>query len=114
MYNDYFTFWIQRHGRKDFEELINKVCQNTTIPKKIQSIPKDDYLFHYFFIAYCIITLDYFGLTSHQISFILDLSLTLGICKAFPPERILEEQKNVIPDVLEFVKKDLEIYENTK
>lgn len=42
----------------------------------------------------------------------INLSLIPGICKLFPPSKILEVQKDVIPEIEEYVKKDLILYEN--
>lgn len=109
--NLYFTYWIQRYGKEEFKKLTDKVCKQTRVPLEIkQEYGTDDYLFHYFFAVYCIITLNYFGLSNKQIAFILDLSIGPGISKLFPPGEILEEQKDAIPDMLKFIKKDLELY----
>lgn len=91
MENLYFTFWIQKHGKELFTQLINLVTENATLPETIQNpdsnISKDEYLFHYFFVVYCMATLDYFGLNTDQISFTLDLFMPLGVCEAFPPKK---------------------------
>ena len=36
MGNFYFTFWISKYGKKEFNELTNKVYKNITIPKEIK------------------------------------------------------------------------------
>lgn len=108
MRNYYFTFWITKHGKEEFAELINKVARNTTIPEKIKGkVDKDEYLFHYFWVVYCIVALNHFGLNESQISFYLDLSMTAGSSKLFPPTEILEAQKDVIPDIVKYIEKDL-------
>lgn len=53
------------------------------------------------------VTLDYFGLNTQQISYFLDFSITLGTSKLFPPAKILEDQKDVIPDIVKYIEKDL-------
>lgn len=111
MGNYFHTFWISKHGKKELYELIGKVCSKTKIPEKVkQEIEEEEYLFNYFFIVYCIVGLNYFGLNNEQISFFLDLCMTLGTCKAFPPAKILEEQKDVISDIVTYIKEDLKIY----
>ena len=112
MYNFYFTFWISKHGQETFKELTDKVYKNITVPMEIEKkMDRDEYLFHYFLIVYYVVTLDYFGLNTQQISYFLDFSITLGTSELFPPSKILEDQKDVIPDILKFVKEDLQIYE---
>lgn len=65
-----------------------------------------------FLIEYCIVivALNYFGLSTNQISFMLDLSLTPGTSKTFPPSEILEAQKEVIPEIEEYIRKDFNFY----
>lgn len=108
MGNYYFTYWINKHGKDEFAKLANTVASNTTIPKSIKGkINNDEYLFHYFWVVYCIVTLNYFGLDSEQISFVLDLFMKMGISKVFRPSEILEVQKDVIPDIVKYIEKDL-------
>lgn len=40
----------------------------------------------------------------------LDLSLTPGTSKTFPPSEILEAQKEVIPEIEEYIRKDFNFY----
>lgn len=108
MNNFYFTYWIARHGKEEFTELINKVVGNTTIPSKLKGkVNKDEYLFHYFWIVYCIVALKHFGLNLKQISLMQELCLATGTSKLFPPADILEVQKDVIPEITKYIEKDL-------
>lgn len=109
----YFTYWIARYGKENFKRLTNKVCTKISVPSKIgKKFGTDEYLFQYFFVVYYTIALNYFGINLEQISFLIDLSLTPGTCKLFPPSEILEVQKDVIPEIEEYVKKDLLSYKN--
>lgn len=111
MDNYYFTYWIKKHGREKFRELSNKVCEKTTVPLKIRKkYGKDEYLFHYFYVVYYTIVLHYFGLDTTQISMILDISLTPGVSKLFSPAEILEVQKDVIPEIEQYILEDLKSY----
>lgn len=113
MDNYYFTFWIKRYGRKAFRELSDKICTKISVPLEIKGkMNKDEYLFHYFYVVYYTITLNYFGLDIKQISLLLDMSLTPGTSKLFPPDEILKVQKDVIPEIENYIKKDLTMYKN--
>lgn len=113
MDNYYFTFWIKKYGKDSFRELCNNVCRKISDPLKIQEkMNKDEYLFHYFYVVYYTITLNYFGLDTKQISLLLDMSLTPGTSKLFSPEEILKVQKDVIPEIENYIKKDLTMYKN--
>lgn len=115
MNNYYFTFWIARHGKENFKNLSSKVCHNISIPKEIkENMNTDEYLFHYFFIVYCSVALKYFGMDTKQISFALDLLIAPGTSKTFPPNKIFEDQKNVIPEIEKYIIQDLEIYKTEK
>lgn len=108
MENYYFTFWIAKYGKNEFTKLINKVARNATIPKELKGkVDKDEYLFHYFWVVYCIVSLKHFGLNLKQISFMLELCLSTGTSKLFPPAEILEVQKDIIPDIVKYIEKDL-------
>lgn len=109
----YFTFWIKKYGRDKFKELTAKVCRKITVPLEIKKkFGTDEFLFQYFYVVYYTIALNYFGLNTQQISFLIDMSLTPGTCKLFSPEEILKVQKDVIPEIEEYVKRDLTTYKN--
>ena len=109
----YFTFWIKKYGRDKFKELTDKVCRKITVPLEIKKkFGTDDFLFQYFYVVYYTIALNYFGLNTQQISFLIDMSLTPGTCKLFSPDEILKVQKDVIPEIEEYVKRDLTSYKN--
>lgn len=109
----YFTYWIAKHGKDEFKKLTDKVCTKMSVPSKIKNdLGTDEYLFQYFYVVYYTITLNYLGLDKKQISFLLDLSLTPGTCKLFPPAEILEVQKDIIPDIEKYIKQDLKAYNN--
>lgn len=111
MENYYFTYWIKRYGREKFQDLTTKVFKNMILPKGIgTTVSKDEYLFHYFFMTYYIVSLHYFGLDTRQISLLLDLAIEAGASKAFPPNEILEIHKEVIPEIEDFIKQDLNLY----
>ena len=40
----------------------------------------------------------------------LDLGLTSGTSVAFPPDEILNDQKELIPEIEDYIKKDLKLY----
>lgn len=110
--NFYFTHWIRRHGRDNFEKLTKKVCSKICIPKKVLDlVDKDDYLFNYFYVTYLVLSLDYFGLKKNEISLVLDLSLLPGISKLYPVKDILENQQDAIPDIKKYIEKDLKLYD---
>lgn len=113
MDNYYFTYWIKRYGRKNLKELSDKVCEKATVPLKIcQKYGTDEFLFHYFYTVYYTVALQYFGLDTKQISLLLDMALAPGICKLFSPDKILEVQKDVIPEIEQYIQKDLKLYNN--
>lgn len=92
-----------------FSKVSDKICQNIKIPI-IKALGKDEFLIEYCIVVYNIVALNYFGLSTNQISFILDLSLTPGTSKVFPPCEILEAQKEVIPEIEEYIRKDFNFY----
>lgn len=111
MENYYFTFWIAKHGKDTFIKLSNKVLEKTTLPDILKGkVNKDEYAFHYFWAVYCIVALNYFGLSENQIAFFLDLSMTTGLSKLYPPKEILKTQKDNIPEIVKFIKEDLKEY----
>ena len=111
MPNYYFTYWIASHGKDAFKNLADKICQNIKIPTPIiKALGKDEFLIEYCIVVYNIVALNYFGLSTNQISFMLDLSLTPGTSKVFPPCEILEAQKEVIPEIEEYIRKDFNFY----
>ena len=111
MYNYYFTYWMARYSRKEFEMLIKKVGRKVTVPLKLkEGEDTDDFLFHYFYMVYCIVALNYLGLNVKQISLILDILIMPGICKLYPPADILKQQRDAIPDIERYIEKDLELY----
>lgn len=94
-----------------FSKVSDKICQNIKIPIPIIKAPgKDEFLIEYCIVVYNIVALNYFGLSTNQISFMLDLSLTPGTSKAFPPSEILEAQKEVIPEIEDYIRKDFNFY----
>lgn len=108
----YFTYWIQRHGRSTFKKLSDQVLSKISVPNKIKKeMETDEYLFHYFMVVYYVIALNYFGLPIEQISFLVDFILVPGTCKLFSPSEILETQKDMIPIIEEYIKKDLQLYD---
>ncbi len=111
MPNYYFTYWIARYGKKALKDLMDKMCKHIRIPVDIiKAVGKDEFLTEYCIVVYYIITLNYFGLSTKQISLLLDLSFTPGVSKAFPPTEILEDQKEVIQEIEEYIRKDLKYY----
>lgn len=110
MNDNYFSYWVARYGRNAFTSLVNKVCEKVVVPKEFKDKKlREEYLIQYFYMVYYIVTLDYFGLDTKQIYFVLDF-LNLGLYQAFLPTEILEVQKDAIPDILYYVDKDLERY----
>ena len=111
MPNYYFTYWIARYGKDAFKNLADKICQNIKIPTSIiKALGKDEFLIEYCIVVYNIVALNYFGLNTRQISFMLDLAITPGTSKAFPPVEILEAQKEVIPEIEKYIRKDFYFY----
>lgn len=111
MENDYFTFWIRKYGREIFSNLANNVVSKTSLPEKLKGkIDKEDYAFHYFWIVYCIVALNHFGLSNEQISFYLDLSIKTGASQLYKPSEILEIQKDNIPEIIKYINEDLKVY----
>lgn len=111
MTNYYFTYWIARYGKDAFKNLADKICKNIKIPASIiEVLEKDELLTEYCIVVYCIVALNYFGLNTKQIAFMLDLSITPGTSKAFSPSEILEAQKRVIPEIEEYIRKDFNFY----
>ena len=109
--NFYFTYWMARYSKGEFTELVTKMCQNIKIPVEIgKGKIRDEYIFQYFYALYCISALDSFGLNEKQISLCLDLLMTVGCSKLYPPAKMLERHRNLIPEIIEYVNKDLEIY----
>lgn len=107
----YFTFWIAKYGKQNFKELIDKACHKISVPEKIlEKKLVDEYLFNYFYVVYFTIMLHLFGISEDKIGFILDYSLTPGVCKLFSPSEILKVQKDLIPEIKKYIDKDLAIY----
>ncbi len=111
MPNYYFTYWISRYGKDAFHDLMNKICQNVKVPISIiEKFGKDEFLTEYCLVVYCTVALNYFGLNTRQIAFMLDLAITPGTSKAFPPIEILKTQKEVIPEIEKYIRKDFYFY----
>jgi hypothetical protein len=109
----FFTYWIARHGRENFEKLSTRVCQKLKVPLIIkQKVNLDEYLFNYFAITYYIVALHYFQISIDKICFLIDLAFTPGTCKLFPPKEVLEMQKDNIPEIISYIKKDLILFKN--
>lgn len=107
----YFTYWIAKYGREEFERLTRKVCRKITVPLKIkQKADVDEYLFHYFFVTYYTIALHYFGLNEKQIATMIDISFIPGTSKLFSPEHILKLQADVIPEIEKYIENDFKCY----
>lgn len=112
MENYYFTFWIAKHGKEKFTELINNVVSKSTMPKALKGkVDINEYAFHYFWAVYCIVALKHFGLSEKQISFYLDLSMVTGCSKLFIPSEILEVQMDNIPEIVKYIEMDLNDYD---
>ena len=111
MQNYYFTYWIARYGKETFKNLADRICQKIKIPIEIiKSFNKDEVLLQYCLVVYYVVTLNYFGLNKRQITLMLDLGLTPGTSVAFPLGEILEAQKEVIPEIEEYIRKDFKFY----
>ena len=111
MPNYYFTYWIARYGKEALHDLMHKICQNIKVPISIiEELGKDEFLTEYCIVVYCIVALNYFGLNTRQISFMLDLAITPGTSKAFPPGEILRDQEELIPEIEDYIRKDLKLY----
>lgn len=109
----FFTYWIARYGKESFKRLSSKVCQRHKVPFVIkQKVNLDEYLFNYFAVVYYIIALDYFQISIDKICFLMDLAFTPGTCKLFPPKEVLEVQKDNIPEIISYIKKDLILFKN--
>ncbi len=111
MYKYYFTYWIAKYGREEFERLTKKICRKITVPLKIKKeSDTDEYLFHYFFVTYYSIALHYFGLDVKQIAMMIDIAFVPGTSKLFPPGNILRVQADVIPEIEKYVENDFKCY----
>ncbi len=111
MQNYYFTYWIARYGKDTFKNLADRICQKIKMPIEIiKIVSKDEVLLQYCLVVYYVVTLNYFGLNKRQISLMLDLGLTPGTSVAFPPGEILEDQRELIPEIEEYIRRDLNLY----
>ena len=111
MPNYYFTYWIARYGKDAFKNLADRICQNIKIPIEIiKKIGKDEVLVQHCIVVYYVVALNYFGLNKKQIALMLDLGLTPGTSIAFPPCEILKDQKELIPEIENYIKRDLKMY----
>lgn len=111
MPNYYFTYWIARYGKDAFKNLADRICQNIKIPIEIiKKIGKDEVLVQYCIVVYYVVALNYFGLNKKQIALMLDLGLTPGTSIALPPCEILKDQKELIPEIENYIKRDLKLY----
>lgn len=109
----FFTYWISRYGKETFKKLSSKVCKKLKVPLVIKrKVNLDEYLFNYFFIVYYIVALDYFQISIDKIAFLMNLAFTPGTCKLFPPEEVLEVQKDNISEIISYIKKDLILFKN--
>lgn len=109
--NFYFTYWMARYSKEEFSNLATKMCRNVEVPKEVKEKNEtDEYIFHYFYALYSAVALDFFGLNSKQIEMCFDLMITVGCSKLYPPAELLEKHKDVVPEILEYVKKDFLIY----
>lgn len=111
MPNYYFTYWIARYGKETFKNLVDKMCQKIKIPIEIiEKVGKDEVLVQYCLVVYYVIALNYLGLNKKQIAFMLDLGLTPGTSVAFPPSEILRDQEELIPEIEDYIRRDLKLY----
>ena len=77
-----------------------------------QKVNLDEYLFNYFAITYYIVALHYFQISIDKICFLVDLAFTPGTCKLFSPKEVLKVQKDNIPEIISYIKKDLILFKN--
>ncbi len=111
MPNYFFTYWIARYGKETLKNLVDKMCQKIKIPIEIiEKVGKDEVLVQYCLVVYYVIALNYLGLNKKQIAFMLDLGLTPGTSVAFPPDEILRDQEELIPEIEDYIKRDLKLY----
>ena len=111
MYKYYFTYWIAKYGREEFERLTKKICRKITVPLGIRKKPGiDEYIFHYVLVTYYIIALNYFGLNAKQIAVMTDIAFVPGTSKLFPPGNILRVQADVIPEIEKYIENDFKCY----
>lgn len=111
MPNYYFTYWIARYGKGTFKNLADRICKKIKLPiEVIEKVGKDEVLVQYCLVVYYVVALNYFGLNKKQIALMLDLGLTPGTSVAFPPDEILNDQKELIPEIEDYIKKDLKLY----
>lgn len=111
MSNYYFTYWIARYGKNAFKNLADKICQKIKLPIEIiEKIGKDEVVAQYCLVIYYVVALNYLGLNKRQIAFMLDFGLPPGTSETFPPGGILEYQKELIPEIENYIRRDLKLY----
>ena len=115
MANYYFTYWMLEHGKEKFVDITNKVFQKAVVPeelKNLKDVNKDEFLFHYFFIVYYVVTLFYFGVDEKQISMCLDIVVAPGLSSIFKPRDILDQQKDNILELTTYIQEDFKKHYN--
>lgn len=103
----YFTYLMQEYGEKNIKKLMADILRKNSIEKKFKTSNPDFWNFNYFFSLYLATTLKYFGLTSNQINFCLDLVIAPGWNELFEFENVFEIQKNNIPKIEKLIKEEL-------
>lgn len=105
----FFVDWSTRHGKENYEMLVNKVCDNAPVPKELakrEDIYKTVYRFKVLYLSYIAAALKYFKLEENQISFIIDILLKRDGYASINSRDILGAHKDAISDMEEFIKKD--------
>lgn len=113
MPNYYFSYFMKEYGEDNFQNLINKILSTANIREEIKKFSlSGDWQFLYFFAVFYIITLNYFKLDIKQISICLDIVIAPGTSSLINPSEILKKQKNIIPEIENYIKKELKNYDS--
>ena len=112
MNNYYFSYLMKEYGENKINNLISSVLDKGKIHGQITAFNMDDWNFLYFFSVYFCVLLNHFGLDINQIELCLDIVIAPGWSKMFKPKRILKMQKDLIPEIEEFIQKELNEYNN--
>lgn len=106
----YFTYLMQEHGKKNFDQLISKVLKEAKIDGNISSFNLNNWNFIYFFSVYFCTTLKHFGLAYNQIDLCLDIVVAPGWSKIFDFKSVFEIQKKNMPEIEKLIDKEFKAH----
>lgn len=107
----FFALWIREHGNKKYEKLMNKITSTISRPPDIVKKEEAAFFIHYFYIAYMVSVLNYFGMNENQICYFMDSFIGAQLCSEIKPKEILASEKDIVQEMQKYIKEDIKQYE---